>query len=374
MRRLLLLGAACVLVLSGCGIELPSYHLSEYTQGQLLGSAAPEPESTVPIPAAIRDEIDDILWTNFSAPWYWDEEQYGSDPQAASLVRGAELYRKHCIHCHGLEGGGDGPTADFLYPRPRDYRRGVFKWKSTERTAKPTRQDLLELIKNGALGTSMPPFVLMPERDLHDLVEYVIYLSRRGELERRMLIYLATEAPPADQLEGDEAAMNETIEILREVATEALAAGERDWAGADSKVITPDEARPAFPIGSKDYVASLQRGKELYLSEKASCYKCHSRDGQAKDIAESERAKMVDDWGNPNFPRNLTLGLYRGGRRPIDIYRRVHQGIAGSGMPEGGRNLKPNEIWDLVNFVHALPYEPELLQGGEAGQTGNPGH
>ena len=38
----------------------------------------------------------------------------------------AELYRQQCLHCHGVSGGGDGPTAEFLNPLPRDYRKGIF--------------------------------------------------------------------------------------------------------------------------------------------------------------------------------------------------------------------------------------------------------
>ena len=41
------------------------------------------------------------------------------------------LYRKHCVHCHGITGDGQGPTAQFLNPYPRDYRPGVYKFKST---------------------------------------------------------------------------------------------------------------------------------------------------------------------------------------------------------------------------------------------------
>ncbi len=44
---------------------------------------------------------------------------------------GYALYRRHCLHCHGVSGAGDGPTAPFLYPRPRDYRKGLFKFTST---------------------------------------------------------------------------------------------------------------------------------------------------------------------------------------------------------------------------------------------------
>ncbi len=41
------------------------------------------------------------------------------------------LYRRHCAHCHGISGDGHGPTAAILDPYPRDYRPGIFKFKST---------------------------------------------------------------------------------------------------------------------------------------------------------------------------------------------------------------------------------------------------
>ena len=40
-----------------------------------------------------------------------------------------------------------------------------------------------------------------------------------------------------------------------------------------------------------------------------------------------------DDWGNPLRPANLNRGVYKGGRRPIDIYWRIAKGINGAQMP-----------------------------------------
>ena len=41
----------------------------------------------------------------------------------------------------------------------------------------------------------------------------------------------------------------------------------------------------------------------------------------------------LDDWGNPLRPANLNRGVYKGGRRPIDIYWRIAKGINGAKMP-----------------------------------------
>ena len=64
-------------------------------------------------------------------------------------------------------------------------------------------------------------------------------------------------------------------------------------------------------------------------------------------------------------PRNLRQNIYRGGRRPLDIYRRIYAGINGVPMPGVGPaspaprgTLKPQEIWNLVDYVRSLPYEP----------------
>ena len=64
------------------------------------------------------------------------------------------------------------------------------------------------------------------------------------------------------------------------------------------------------------------------------------------------------------IPRNLRQGIYRGGRRPLDIYRRIYAGINGMPMPGVGPatpgakgTLEPDEIWNLVDYVLSLPYE-----------------
>src|SRR6185503_6506455 len=98
------------------------------------------------------------------------------------------LYRQHCVHCHGINGDGAGPTAAFLTPYPRDYRYGWYKFKATERGDKPTDADLARTIREGIMGTAMPSFALLPNDEVEALVEYVKYLSIRGETELALRI------------------------------------------------------------------------------------------------------------------------------------------------------------------------------------------
>ena len=68
------------------------------------------------------------------------------------------LYRKMCASCHGVAGSGAGPQAARLNPYPRDYRRGIFKFKRTPSTLPPTDADLHNIVVRGVPGTAMPSF------------------------------------------------------------------------------------------------------------------------------------------------------------------------------------------------------------------------
>ena len=104
-----------------------------------------------------------------------------ADP--ARLRLGALVYKRNCRQCHGVTGDGKGPAAAHLLPRPRDYRPAVFKFTSTNYGAKPLREDLVRTVRRGIAGTSMPSFRLLPQSELDAVVDYVLALTQRGELE-----------------------------------------------------------------------------------------------------------------------------------------------------------------------------------------------
>jgi mono/diheme cytochrome c family protein len=77
----------------------------------------------------------------------------------------------------------------------------------------------------------------------------------------------------------------------------------------------------------------------------------------------AERSTVVESQLSPRNanPRNLRGGVLRGGRRPIDLYWRIHQGVAGSPMPAHGSprpgisgTLTDEEIWQLADYVLAM--------------------
>ena len=114
-----------------------------------------------------------------------------------------------------------------------------------------------------------------------------------------------------------------------------------------------------------DFLESAARGFKLFVGP-GGCISCHQNYGRESNLT-------YDAWGTIVRGRNLYDGVYRGGRRPLDLYYRVHSGINGAGMTSykdlKTQITKPEEIgltpeqlartdpvWDLVNFLRAAGY------------------
>jgi mono/diheme cytochrome c family protein len=86
-------------------------------------------------------------------------------PPDADVGRGRALYADHCAGCHGASGGGDGPGAAGLRPRPsnlaeHDYTMGRLSdalWNGVARTAMPAWRDL-SASDRAALATAVRGF------------------------------------------------------------------------------------------------------------------------------------------------------------------------------------------------------------------------
>jgi len=246
-----------------------------------------------------------------------------------------ELYKFRCAVCHGEDGAGDGPAADYLYPRPRDFTLGMFKYKSSPGDLPPKDEDLLEAIAAGVPGTSMPGWsaVLSDEQ-----IDGLITLIKTFDIA-------AVWAPlDADWEEFDD---------------------DGRYTKADFRVITEDEPGD----GQVGYSAeSVARGADIY---EENCRKCHGIDGRG-DITSGKF--LEDDWGYRTWARDLTkhwtwrtVGVTgdRGeaGRNTViqSIYRRLSIGIPGTPMPAHRATEKGEEDaiglkdrWHVANFVYSL--------------------
>lgn len=247
----------------------------------------------------------------------------------ARLRQGFALYAQFCTQCHGTNGDGNGVAAIYLQPKPRNYTHGIFKFTSTPYGMKPRRADLVRTIRRGVTGTSMPAFDRLSNESVEALVDYVVYLSQRGQLERQLaqIAYDDGELP-------DEAYIQEVISGIVQ-----------PWRDSSSQIVMPRSPMP--PMTDE----TVKAGHQLFLQN--ACNKCHGKFGRGGSIEKLDVG--VDAWGNTAAAADLSSGMFRGGERPIDIYRRISSGINGTPMPAFEKIFQdnPDAIWQLVHFIRA---------------------
>ncbi len=207
----------------------------------------------------------------------------GADLQPSAPL-GARLFARHCAVCHGPDGRGNGPAAPSIFPRPRDFSSGMFKYKSTAAGEPPTDEDLLRTIRDGLQASAMPYF--------------------------------------ADLLSADE--------------LNAVVGQVKSFSKAFSQPRRPLDIPAAIP-GSPESVA---RGKALFASQ--GCAACHgddARGGQRFDdgLGHAVYARdLTAPWA------------FRGGSRPQDIWLRLTRGITPGPMPSFANLLSPEARWDVA--------------------------
>ena len=230
-------------------------------------------------------------------------------PIAGANVPGQDVYSQHCAACHGTTGGGNGPAAVWLYPKPRDFSAGQFKVKSTPGQALPTDEDLLQSVARGLPGSSMPSFSYLTKQEQRDVVQYVksltVYTDNSGKRVNRF--------------------------------AEAVASG-----AMAKPVVVPDE--PAATV------QALTLGRDVF--KKMQCALCHGETGAGDG---PQVPTLKDTAGIPVRPRDFNTGLFRGGHTGRDLYLRINNGLPGTPMiPYGDDLMKPEERWALVHYIQSL--------------------
>jgi DMSO reductase family type II enzyme heme b subunit len=222
-------------------------------------------------------------------------------PAAQESAEGQRIYEERCAGCHGVNGDGQGPAAELLFIKPRDFTRDEYKIKSTEGDEFPSRDDLIQVIAEGMPGSTMPAWGdILSEGEIGAVADYVQTFGRFFSQEG----YGTT-----------------TIDV------------------------------PGRPNPSDE---SIERGRVLYEQD-ADCFKCHGAAGRGDGPSAFE---LADNAGNVIYPADLTQPwFFRGGAEPEDIYLRLRTGLTGSPMPSFAEAISEEDTWHLVNYVLSLAPE-----------------
>lgn len=223
------------------------------------------------------------------------------------LEKGERLYGWNCMPCHGAEGKGDGPVADRLALRPRNYTRGLFKLKTSEGGELPFDEDLYRTITSGIPASGMPSFRHFDPQERWALVAVVKSLAQQTR---------------------------EDGTIVRHF--------ERN----------PARTKVRFP--SRPERMDEDRGAWLFRTG-VQCALCHGGKGRGDGPA---AGALTDAVGRPARVPDMTRGevTFLTGERPEDIYRVLTVGMPGSPMPSFAA-IPERDRWDLASFVTSL-YEP----------------
>ncbi|MES0328170.1 MAG: c-type cytochrome, partial [Gammaproteobacteria bacterium] len=271
-------------------------------------------------------------------PRMWDQEISAAvtgmkDEILASRknMSGEDLYKFRCEVCHGETGMGDGPAAEFMYPKPRDFSLGLFKYKTSPGTLPPRDEDLFDTIKHGLTGTSMPAWKsLINDKDIKKLIPVI-----------KQFDTAASWSPE----EAEDEDFDDDGHYLKK----------------DFKVITDIEPVDGQIAYNED---SIVKGKLAFKV----CKECHGVEGRG-NITSGK--KLEDDWGNRLWPRDLTKPwTWRvtqvDGEKSQDetikrIYQRLSIGILGTPMPahraveEGNKDpISLEDRWHVANYVYSL--------------------
>jgi mono/diheme cytochrome c family protein len=389
LRRFAALTAvACCAFLAGCGEGHVRFHLDRVAADKFAVGEAQQQQIADVLTAAFGTPDEPVVMDATGLDI--DMIRRASGPVHRDALEGPKgLYREHCVHCHGINGDGAGTTAAFLNPYPRDYRKGWYKEKSTKREERPTTDNLMRTLHEGIAGTAMPTFRLLPEGDRRALVEYVKYLDMRGELELRLDRWVHDNFKKPDEKNPEKSAKEEA-ESAKKLQSPEVVLGQLNLIAAawQDPIQVAVEDRPeslkfdkiadetkrkeakrlsieigfnmfthdgpgSFPWTTQEDGHPVTR-QIAYLG--AACIKCHGPtalgDGQTTDFDDWTKFAWDKETWKPQplpdasellalgalpqrnaIPRNLRQGIYRFGRRPLDIYYRIHEGIKGVPMP-----------------------------------------
>jgi mono/diheme cytochrome c family protein len=227
------------------------------------------------------------------------------------LEKGKKVYFKRCVWCHGVEGGGDGPSADRLFTRPRNFIQGTFKIRTTDSGELPMEADLIKTVKNGLPGSAMPAWgEFLSNDEIVAAVNFVKTLVQDRDF---------------NDIEDEEVFVQDF--------------GTNPWG-----------TKGPYHLGVPQ--EDIDTGKEIFMKNK--CFECHGGEGRGDG-----NPTMKDDWGFPIVAADWQqCWNFRGSRRepydPFHIVRTISTGLNGTPMPNFKDQINVEDRWKIAAFVNSL--------------------
>lgn len=248
-------------------------------------------------------------------PEGFQKGELANPPSAEMIEAGKRVYFTKCVWCHGVDGAGDGPAADRLWPRPRNFNQGTFKIRHTASgelplfdATKPVagQNDLFETVTHGLPGSAMPPW---------------------------------------DGILTEE----QRIQVLSFVTTQLVKDRKFDDKASETQTVLQLASIKPVPASKE----SLEKGAQLIVDKK--CIECHGTEGRGDGNA----FNLKDDWGFAIQPADWhKCWNFRGSRRDPynvkNIFRTFSTGINGTPMPSFADSTSIEERWHIANFVNSL--------------------
>jgi mono/diheme cytochrome c family protein len=223
-------------------------------------------------------------------------------------MQGKYVFERNCIVCHGQRGDGNGEISATLKPKPRSFREGMFKFRTTPFGMLPTDDDLRRTIRGGLSGTAMGMFTQLSDEEIDSVITYVKSFSRRWRKPENHADPVNLSPPP-------------------------------EWFKAPTELKT-----------------HAQAGQKLFATH---CSACHGEKADGKGPA---AVALKDIWGIPAAPSDLRQPHLRCGDAPEDIFRVLATGLNGTPMVSFDATLTEAQRWDVIAYIFSirLPSGPVL--------------
>lgn len=243
----------------------------------------------------------------------------GKMVSADTLNLGQTTYTEYCVSCHGVKGDGAGISSKGMFPAPRNFTLGIYKFGQVASGELPHDEDFYHIIRHGLNGTAMLKW------DISDM--------RLDAVTQ----YIKTFAPQV--WEAKDKTLGEAIKLTTD----------------------------PYTIARKDY--AVQYGKEVYHAV-ANCQSCHSAYATKAEIVEWSKkfnqpvtefddklytVKLQDsEHGYKALPPDFSWHLVRSADTVEDLYIRIAAGVGGTSMPSWKGVLEDDQVWAVAYYVKSL--------------------